>query len=63
MDLLKRVQQVRSERGLNIPKPINSLPTPSLEISHLYIIENKPKHKILRKYFEDMVQKAIDEDE
>lgn len=63
MDLLKRVQQARQEKGFELPKSINSLPKPSTEISRSVIIEKKPKHKVLKKYFEDIVQKALDEEE
>ena len=63
MDLLRRVQQARAEKGYNLPQAIQSLPTPSKEISRATIIETKPKKKVLKKYFEEFVQQAIDEEE
>lgn len=63
MDLLRRVQQSRSEKGYEMPRSINSLPKPSSEVSRATIIENKPKNKVLKTYFEEIIQRAIDEDE
>lgn len=63
MDLLRRVQQARAEKGVSVPPPINSLPKPSTDISRATIIEKKPKAKVLKKYFEELVQRAIDEDD
>ena len=63
MDLLKRVAQNRQERGLEMPQSIHSFPKPSTEVTRSIIIEKKPKHKVLKKYFEEIVQRAIDEDE
>ncbi len=63
MDLLKRLQQTRQEKGYELPKSIHSLPKPSSEVTRAVIIEKKPKHKVLKTYFEEIVQRAIDEDE
>lgn len=63
MDLLKRVQQARAEKGFELPQSIHSLPKPSSEVSRAVIIEKKPKHKVLKKYFDEIVQRAIDEDD
>ena len=64
MDLLRRVQQTRNEKGMVKEVPsINSLPKPSNDITRAMIIEKKPKHKVLKTYFEELVEKLIDEDD
>jgi hypothetical protein len=64
MDLLRRVQQTRNEQGMNKEVPsIHSLPKPSNEVTRATIIEKKPKHKVLKTYFEELVEKLIDEDD
>ena len=65
MDLLRRVQQTRSEKGMGkeVPPSINSLPKPSNDITRATIIEKMPKHKVLKVYFEELVQRCIDDDD
>jgi len=63
MDLLKRVQQARNESGMTQPNSISALPKPTTEFTRASIIEKKPKHKVLKQYFEALVQQAIDEEE
>lgn len=64
MDLLRRVQQTRSEKGMGKEVPsIHSLPKPSNDITRATIIEKKPKHKMLKVYFEELVQRCIDDDD
>jgi len=64
MDLLRRVQQARNEKGMGKEIPaINSLPKPSNDITRATIIEKMPKHKVLKVYFEELVQRCIDDDD
>jgi hypothetical protein len=62
MDLLRRVQQARQEKGVEV-KGLTSLPKPTSEFTRASIIEKKPKHKVLKQYFESLIKQAIDEDE
>lgn len=63
MDLLKRVQQARQEKGMQLPNSIHSLPKPTSDISRATIIEKKPKHKVLKQYFETLIEQAINDEE
>lgn len=63
MDLLRRVQQARQEKGIQPPSGLNALPKPTSEFTRASIIEKKPKHKVLKQYFETLIQQAVDEDE
>jgi hypothetical protein len=63
MDLLRRVQQARQEKGVQEPHGVSALPKPTSEFTRASIIEKKPKHKVLKQYFETLIQQAIDEEE
>ena len=63
MDLLRRVQQARQEKGVKEPNSFSALPKPTSELTRASIIEKKPKHKVLKQYFETLIQQAIDEEE
>jgi hypothetical protein len=62
MDLLRRVQENRLSKGHAMRDSIHNLPHPTNEVTRAYIIEKKPKHKVLKTYFEELVQEIIDDD-
>jgi hypothetical protein len=57
------VQQARQEKGVQEPHGVSALPKPTIEFTRASIIEKKPKHKVLKQYFETLIQQAIDEEE
>ena len=60
MDLLKRVAQARQDKHLAPPSVGPALPKPDDEgITRAYIIEKRPKIKVLREYYEAIVEEAI----
>lgn len=64
MELLKMVHQNRMEKAQKpIPMTATNLPKPSSTVTRATIIEKKPKGKVLREYFEEVVKQAIEEEE
>ena len=63
MDLLKRVAQARQDKGMT-PSVTETLPTPEDEgITRAFIIEKRPKLKVLREYYGQIVEQAIAEED
>ena len=62
MDLLRRVSQARQEKAM-VPPIGNQLPTPDEGITRATIIEKRPKIKVLREYYEAIVEQAVAEED
>jgi len=72
MQLLRQAMENRKNAEVSMPaekKMPKSKVTPAVRslgaegepvISRAYIIENKPKNKVVREYFETIVEKVID---
>ena len=62
MDLLRRVSQARQEKNMT-PSVTAALPTPDEGITRATIIEKRPKIKVLREYYEAIVEQAVAEED